>query len=432
MPKPTPGRKYTIVVGDNLSRISSAAYGTPRDWRKIWKANKATLRSGDPNLIFPGEVIFIPGQVDVEEIEQEARGEDRISGKDKDDFTVIVDGREIPCVDGKAFRAIDTAADGFTALIAWDATKEGERNRELLQKLKPYSYPDCECYLGGELMTRGRLYSITTSIGDSGVTLQLEGWSYAADLVDSVARPPYEAKKVTLEQRIKDLIEGFAISLDFRLEEDDQFDRVTIEPTETIFSHILNLCRQRKALVTSDPKGKLVVVRANAGSGSVFTLEEGKRPLAQASIKFDGRARFNTYEAISMAPRKKGKNKAPPSAVAKDNAVPSARMHRFTADNTKESTIQEAANWERSRRLADSLSMRLPVDGWQIPGTNDLWRENTIVTLQSPSLFVPDGFDFLIRSVEYSFGDSGAVASLELVPPQVFTGEDIEEPWGEE
>ena len=431
MPKPIAGRKYTIVQGDNLSTISSAAYGSPRDWRKIWKANKVTLRSGDPDLIFPGEVIWIPGQVEAESAERAARGDaaSRLPGKDPDDFTIVVDGIEVPCIDGTAFRAVDTCADGFAAVIPWDSTGTGERTRELAEKLKPYSYPDVECYLGGELVMRGRLYTVAASISAQGVTLDLEGWSYAADLVDSTVRPPYEAKKVTLEQRIKDLIEGFAIDLDFQLEDDDAFERITIQPTETVFNHILDLARQRKALVTSDAQGALVVAQAAVDSGSVFTLEEGRRPLAQASIRFDGRARFNTYEAITSAPRKKGKNNPSPTAVAKDDRVPAARMLRFQVDDVTESTIQEAANWERSRHVADSLGVTIPVDGWQVPGTQDLWRENTIVTLKSASLFVPDGFDFLIRSVEYVFGDTGTTARLELVPPETYTGEEIEEPW---
>lgn len=427
MPKPVAGRPYTIVLGDNLSKIAAAAYGSPREWRKIWKANKAKLRSGDPNLIFPGEVLWLPEQETP--VEEEDEAPDRLSGKDPDDFTIIVDGLEIPVVDGKAFRAIDNAADGFSATIPWDPTRQTERNKELISKLKPFGYKDCECYLGGELMMSGRLYAVGASIGGNGVTLDLEGWSYTADLIDSTVRPPYEAKKVTLEQRAKTLIEGFAIDLDYQLDSDEPFDRITIQPTDTIFNHLLELARQRKALVTSDVKGRLVITRANVDGGSIFTLEEGRRPLSQAMIRFDGRARFNTYTAISQSPRKKGKNGSSPSATAKDDVVPSVRMFRFSANDTKGEKLQEAADWERSRRLADGLKVSLPVDGWRVPGTKDLWKENTIVTLKSPSLFIPDGYDFLIRSVEFSFSDKGATANLELVPPQVFSGEAIKEPW---
>jgi prophage tail gpP-like protein len=278
-------------------------------------------------------------------------------------------------------------------------------------------------------MMSGRLYAVGVNVGPGGVTLDLEGWSYTADLIDSTVRPPYEAKGVTLKQRATDLVEGFGIKVKYLLTEDEPFKQVTIQPTDTIFNHLLELARQRKALLTSDVFGQLVITQANTAGSSVFTLEEGRRPLSQAAIRFDGRARFNTYEAISNAPKKKGKNGPAPSAVAKDNVVPAARMYRFSADDTTDAKIADAANWERSRRVADSLKISLPVDGWQIPGTSELWRENTIVTLKSPSLFMPDGFNFLIRSVEYSFSSGGAVANLELVPPQAFTGEEITEPW---
>ena len=72
--------------------------------------------------------------------------------------------------------------------------------------------------------------------------------------------------------------------------------------------------------------------------------------------------------------------------------------------------------------------MIFPVSSWYGPD-GKLWRENTIVTVKSPTMFVPNGFDFLIRSVEYEFTTEGATAKLGLVPPQVFTGDPIDEPW---
>jgi hypothetical protein len=39
--------------------------------------------------------------------------------------------------------------------------------------------------------------------------------------------------------------------------------------------------------------------------------------------------------------------------------------------------------------------------------------------------WIGDGFDFLIKSVEYTLDSSGASSSLTLVPPQAFTGEEI-------
>lgn len=56
---PGTGVFYTIVSGDTLWGIAKATYGDGSQWPTIWDANKP-MTSGNPNLIFPGEVIFIP------------------------------------------------------------------------------------------------------------------------------------------------------------------------------------------------------------------------------------------------------------------------------------------------------------------------------------------------------------------------------------
>lgn len=56
---PQGGEFYTIVSGDCLWNIAKRYYGDGSRWPVIWDANKP-MRSGNPNLIFPGEVIFVP------------------------------------------------------------------------------------------------------------------------------------------------------------------------------------------------------------------------------------------------------------------------------------------------------------------------------------------------------------------------------------
>ena len=49
---------YTVVAGDNLSKISKAQYGDPNKYTTIFEANKPMLK--DPDKIYPGQVLRIP------------------------------------------------------------------------------------------------------------------------------------------------------------------------------------------------------------------------------------------------------------------------------------------------------------------------------------------------------------------------------------
>ena len=60
-----PSEKYVVQKGDNLWSIAKARTQTDQDlialWKKIINSNSSTLRSGNPNLIYPGEEIVVTG-----------------------------------------------------------------------------------------------------------------------------------------------------------------------------------------------------------------------------------------------------------------------------------------------------------------------------------------------------------------------------------
>jgi nucleoid-associated protein YgaU len=57
---PKPEQTYTVVSGDNLSKIAKKFYGDAKQWRRIFEANKDTIEN--PDLIYPGQVLKIPNQ----------------------------------------------------------------------------------------------------------------------------------------------------------------------------------------------------------------------------------------------------------------------------------------------------------------------------------------------------------------------------------
>jgi nucleoid-associated protein YgaU len=62
-PQPTgtigSGTTYVVVKGDSLSKIAKREYGDANKWRTIYEANKDLIK--DPDLIYPGQELTIPG-----------------------------------------------------------------------------------------------------------------------------------------------------------------------------------------------------------------------------------------------------------------------------------------------------------------------------------------------------------------------------------
>lgn len=418
MPKATPGVPYVVVPGDNLSKIAKQAYGEARRWREIYAANRATLRSGDPNLIFPGETIIIPGIPELDVQNTLTSTDIELPDKKFDELTILVDGNEIIVQNARIMRSMDTAADGFTAVMIYNV-----ENDFLSELLSPYRYNNVKVYIGGRLIVTGRIFNVTVDVEENRVTKTLEGFTNTINIVDSTpAGPPFEFKKNTLEQIAKTLVDPFQVPVVFEDDPGGQFDKVTIEPDTKIFDFLKKLAKQRNFLVTSTSKGELLFVRAKTDT-IVGSLEEGNYPVLPFRFQWNGRNRFNAYKGLSKRRGKKTKY-----AVSKDPVVFLSRFQTFSANDSTSGDIQKVTDWHRSKQVAESLRIQVPVSTLY-SSDGQLWRENAIVTFKSISAYIPDGYNFLIRSVEFIYSNEGITAQLDLVPPEVYTGLEVIEPW---
>lgn len=53
-------KTYVVKKNDSLSKIARSYTGKVADWTELYNLNKSTLKSKDPNLIYPGEKLVIP------------------------------------------------------------------------------------------------------------------------------------------------------------------------------------------------------------------------------------------------------------------------------------------------------------------------------------------------------------------------------------
>lgn len=53
-------KTYVVKKDDTLSKISRSYTGKVADWQELYNLNRSNLRSGNPDLIYPGEKLAIP------------------------------------------------------------------------------------------------------------------------------------------------------------------------------------------------------------------------------------------------------------------------------------------------------------------------------------------------------------------------------------
>ncbi len=58
-PEKKAARTYVVKKGDTLQEISQKMYGSTKNWRKIYQANKKMI-GGDPNKLTEGQKLVIP------------------------------------------------------------------------------------------------------------------------------------------------------------------------------------------------------------------------------------------------------------------------------------------------------------------------------------------------------------------------------------
>ena len=349
---------------------------------------------------------------------------------------ITIDGKPIQPLSATVLKTMDTADDNWAAPIAWTPGLDPELDLLIL----PYKYPTSKVYIDGNLQITGPMYTPEPSISANGRTVNLNGASHTADIIDSTTKPNlYTEKNSSLLVRANNLVApaGIKALLDSGTNQGGLFKEMTIQPTERIFDHLLQYASQRGIMISSTADGNLLFHVAKTGGAPVDVIKEGDITSATGfSASYDGRKLYNTYRAIRDTPdksdprwwRDKGGKTKSGAAISKDDNVPKSRFLTFKANETTAGDLQKAADHARSAIYAEALTMTLTVPRWTTT-SGDVWETNTLVSVTSETLMIPDGFTFLIRAVEFVQEGNSQTANLSLVPPQVYSSEPIPYIW---
>jgi len=409
---PVAGQSYTIIKGDTLWDIATIVYGSGWKYTVIWDANKSNLKSNDPNLIYPGEVLWIPHAAKEDLPEDSGGPVDRVTkgtSANPYEYKLVIDGTQLPVVAGSYIVTLDSPFN------MWKATVRYWKDSEIYEVIKPFQYKPAKVYLGDNYMGDTVLYITDLSWDSNSSTSVLTGFTRTVDIVDSVKEAPFQAKNITLENWAKMLCEPFGVEVEYLAEDKDtKIKRAKIDKTEAVFENILKYIRSRGLRVTCSTDGKLQIVGDPPMKMAVTSFTEGEgTTLQKGHIVFDGRKRFKKVVGYSTKPRKH----AAFTHVTDD--LPCNRIHAIIANNNDVADIEEAVRRDARSEIDDALTMVIPVRDWyNEQGT--LYAPGQFVTVTSHLAYLNEPTNLIIKVVEFLTNGKERSCNLTVTPPAVY------------
>lgn len=355
---------------------------------------------------------------------------------DKDKIVILVSDRDTdPALYGVEIKSesssftigLDTVAAGWSAIMPWQPGIDSEIDR----LTRNFSFSESIIYVGGEQVSKGRLYTtepIRLSTGRRQKNLFF--YSYTVDMIDCVWNKPFQYFNHSYLEIAEVQALGYDIlmSLDpsAELEATRILGKVEANITDNMYDRLSTIAKEQGLLLSSDKDGGMLITKFQTDKNPVGTIREstdflsGSTNSTEFKSTFDGRKLFARYSAI-----KSDRNMFQEFAtIFNDKYVPGRRTQRFEANSNARGTLKESAKWAASKGVADALTITFPVQGWHSP-EKKLWKQGDIVTVISETLSL-NKIDMLVRSIKFKFDSTnGKHSELSLVPPEVYSGEEI-------
>lgn len=285
----------------------------------------------------------------------------------------------------------------------------------------PFAYKRAIISVDGERVTTGANVAVSVDVGRDKTLVALSGYAEPGVLNDC-AMPqtsyPLEFDGLALDAIAAAVAGVFGVGVTFEAPPGAIFDRVALERTEKALPFLAKLAKQRGLLFTNDPQGRLVFFAPVPGR-PVATIQEGAPPFVSGAVDYNGQNFFGTITGLSPFVIE-----AFSEVVTLDNPLVPAdviRPHTITMDDTENADLQKVTAAARGRMYADSVAVKLNVDGWRGP-TKALWAPGDVITLLAPGLMVYNPTPFLIRRVGLNRTSDGDTAGLGLILPESYTG----------
>jgi prophage tail gpP-like protein len=298
---------------------------------------------------------------------------------------------------------------------------------------------EVELRLEGEPIVAGYIDREDIKLAATGTSHSVRGRSYLGDLEDCSAFLTGRSQKlrdVALVDIVDALVSDYGIETIYLADDIEAFRTFAIRRSESVGNAVRRACALR-GLWATDSGGGLVVSN-QARSRAAGTLTAARIISATRSTdhqkrfsryRFRGQSAFRDVTSIrdsggAEIEHRDGEDldavtrRAQQIALeVEDPIVTRLRRLEIVAHGRRHGDLGMRALLERQQRSGASDKYTVELGGWT-DDEGDLWRINTLVQVDDPTLRV--NAELLIASVQLNYSTQKCRAKLTLVPPQTY------------
>lgn len=398
---------YNVIAGDDFEIISRKVYGVETEASRIARANPGVIEP-----LTPGITIIIPALPNAPQNLQQ-----QFVSADIDETAVLIDTNRFRFWDSiritRSIDAIDVVE--FGAPLDTDLP-------DFREAFRPFSYKDVVITVGGDPIFTGQMISVVPVVEETQKIISVGCYSLPGVLNDCTppaSSYPLEFNQQGLSDIATTLAGPFGINVKFLADQGAIFERVAINPDETVFSFLTKLAKQRNLILANDERGNLIAWQSVTAGNPVARLQQGESPLISVTPFFSPQEYYSHITGVEpVAVGSKGSQ----FTVKNPRLLGAVRPFTFIAPDTNDSNIKAAVDAKASRMFGNLVSYSVRVSTWRDSAGN-LWEPNTTIKLLAPDAMIYSEFEFIIRSVEFETSNTAQTATLNLVLPGSFSGE---------
>lgn len=410
---------HKVVAGETFDTISRISFGT-----EIYEQLISDANPGVKEPLTAGTIVVIP------KLESAPKNLTQQLIAPKNELSLIIDGKIFSFWQSVRLTSFIDSISKVIIFAPYD-----KENKELVETFKPYSYQSVEVFIGSDVFFSGVIINQPTAINADTNTITVEAYAVPGVLLDCSASPEsyndgsgaLEFNDQTVLEIAQSLCLPFGINVASTADVGPTFDRVSIAASSTVFSFLVELCKQRNLVISNTADGSLLMQQPALPGAPVAALTEDNPPVFSVTTsKFDGREYFSHITGIEPII---------PGLFGLQHTVTNTliggvfRPYTFLVTDADGGDIITAVEAKAGRMFANVARYFVSVATWN-DANGVVWQPNTTLTLFAPGAQVVSRYEFLIRTVELQNNDNTITAVLELLVPGALSGKMPESlPW---